>query len=73
MTASRWFVHYYQTLRDMHYAVFGVIASILYSLIYICCIPFVLVFSPGRKKPSHTAWNKWSYKSQTLEDAKKQY
>lgn len=73
MTAPRVFVHYYQTLKDMHYAVFGAIAIALYSIIYICCIPLILVFAPARKKISHTAWGKWPYTSETVDDLRKQH
>ncbi len=67
------YVHYYQTLRDMHYAVFGALAQALYSMLYIICIPLILVIAPARKKMSHTGWVKWPYKSETLEDLRKQY
>lgn len=73
MAASRLFVHYYLTIRDMHYAVFGAVAVGLYSIIYICFVPLILVFTPARKKMSHTAWIKWPYTSETLEDLRKQY
>ena len=63
----------YQKLRDVNYAVFGVIATVVYSGIYVVVVPFVWLFSPNRKKISHSAWTKWAYKSGTIEDLKKQY
>ena len=67
------FIAYYQTLREINYAVFGVIATAIYTLIYICIVPFVAILAPARKKMTHTAWSKWTYTADTLEDMKKQY
>ena len=63
----------YQKLRDINYAVFGVIATVVYSGMYILIVPIIWIVSPNRKKISHSAWNKWAHKSETLEDLRKQY
>ncbi len=73
MRVSDRFKRYYHTLRDINYAVFGVVATVAYTAIYMFIVPCVWILSPGRKKISHTAWNKWLYKSETLEDVRKQY
>ncbi len=64
---------YYQTLRDINYAVFGTVATIAYTSIYVCIVPFMWILSPGIKKISHSAWTKWPFKSDTVEDLRKQY
>ncbi len=64
---------YYQSLKDVNYAVLSAVASVVYSSIYIALVPFIAFIAPKKKKLSHSAWIKWQYKSETLDDVRKQY
>ncbi len=64
---------YYHALQEINYAVFGFVATVAYSAIYLLVIPIIRLFAPARKKLTHTSWEKWPYKTDTLEEARRQY
>jgi hypothetical protein len=65
------FQKFYRRLKRINDRVMGIVATILFTLIYILIMPWFAVFV---KKPrSQARWLPWTFRSETIEDLHRQY
>jgi hypothetical protein len=64
---------FYKKLQRTNDRVMGVVATILFSFIYIFILPWFAVFAKQSSHGKKKGWVPWGYKSDTLEDMRKQY
>ena len=68
------FVRTYQKLRVFNERVFAVVATWIFSIIYVAGAPLVLLFAKSKiSSRILSGWQPWRLKSDTLEEVRKQY